>query len=206
MSAVKAAEPTTSPVPVKEDDGLGPFSGKDFSDPQVRLEALAVMASTFQKTTTKTHTFSSCCGSRVAESGNLLGFGRLDVDGRQTGQYVMVDGTYESALKAYDEVYSKDFFEKYKAKWHRAHLYDPKYYELSYGAAQAAKYAENNRKAVAGGYVVANKVNLIFSWNLTADEAIKKWYTSEEFSKHAKGMDFNDPVDGKASLIWKEEP
>jgi hypothetical protein len=205
-----AALKTSSRAPAKEDDGLGPFSGLDFSDEKVRLEIMSKMVSQFNKTEPTSWTFSSCCGSRVFRGTRMHGIQKTcPKTGRSLTEFVPVDGTYESAAAVFDQMFTQEFFDAYfkgagVGTYH--HTYDPRQYLAHYGEKVAQEYAARKREETIQGYVVKNKVNIIFAWELSAEEAIKKWYTNEDFSKHAKGVDFDDPVDGKACLIWRDAP
>jgi hypothetical protein len=205
-----AAPKTSSRAAAKADDGLGPFSGLDFSDEKVRLEIMGKMAYQFCKTEPEGWTFSSCCGSRVFRGTRMHGIQKTcPMTARSLKEFVPVDGTYESAAAVFDQVFTQEFFDAYfkgvgAGTYHHAH--DPRYYRITYGEKAAKEYAAKKREETIQAYVVQNKVNLLFAWELTAEEAIKKWYTNKDFSKHAKGMDFDDPVDGKACLIWRDAP
>jgi hypothetical protein len=203
-----AAPKTSSPAPAK-DDGLGPFSGLDFSDPKVRLEVMGKMTSQFCKATPEGWTFSSCCGSRVFQGYQGAGPQKMDASGRGLREYLFVDGTRETAEAVFDQMYTQEFFDTYlkgAGGGMYYHVYDWRYRLAHYGEKVAKETTARERENVVSSYVARNRVNLIFAWDLTAKQAIEKWYTNEDFSKHAKGMDFDDPVDGKACLIWRDAP
>lgn len=211
MSVTAAPVKTISPAPAKNQQGLGEFAGKDFSDPEVRKAAYERMTGGCDKGTSAAGTFAQCCGSAVFDAGGMRAYplshsGAAHDDYVNWGaEYLPNDGTYESVYKAFRAFYNDTSKENYLKRHGRHMVYD--YRSLmatgDYSEEDASRIAEEKKVNGARVYTVADRYNLIFSWDYPKEEAVKKWFPGREDKVTVLEMD--DKQDGKAILLYVEE-
>jgi hypothetical protein len=183
--------------------GLGEWEDKDFSDPAVREGVYATLISCVEKPEETKAVFSSCCGSVVFGEGGKRTYPFVKTPSSLNGDptapllgTLFNDGTFESILACARARYTPEWLAFHANYTGSYNLFNPLY--------RGKEAAERELQAWARGYTT-DKVRLIFSWGLTAEEAINKWFVEEDYRKTAKSLDFDDQHDGKACLIWTDQ-